>query len=135
MLKIAHDTSLFTALMTTILLKGFHLFEFINWHPTKFLHSISSPFLRFVMLGFMIYILSMIIFGLSMILLWPGIASFLLAIAIVVVVECIIMHKPIDVKNVSVSFFALTIIACRFMMETASFHFNQTKQSREKLQS
>ena len=122
MFKIAHYSCLFSSLFFVLFLKLLHMFHFIKWHPTKFLHAIEDPFARYVVLFILIYFLTFILFLLSTTMKFPAVGAFLVAVVVVLMVECVLMQKEILLKNISISFFVLSIIACRFIMETASFH-------------
>lgn len=122
MLRLAHLTALVSSIFTVLLLKGLHSFKFIKWHPTKFLQMIEEPFFRYIVLGIIIYVIAWLLFLIGMFLRFSAISAFIMAVIIVFIVECVLMDQPINFSNTSISFFVLTIINCRFIMETAAFH-------------
>lgn len=124
MLRLAHSSAIVSAILTTILLKGFHMFKFIDWKPTKFLNMIDDPFFRYVILAIIIYVVALILFLCAMVIRHSAIAALLVAVIIVLVVECVLLHQKITWQNISISFLVLTIVNCRFIMETAFFHHN-----------
>ena len=122
MLRLAHSSAIVSAIFTTILLKGFHMFKFIDWKPTKFLNMIDDPFFRYVILAIIIYVIAFILFLCAMVIRHSAIAALLLAVVIVLLVECVLLQQKITWQNISMSFLVLTILNCRFIMETAFFH-------------
>ena len=125
MLRIAQSSAIFSAFFTTLMLKGFHLFEFIEWKPTTFLKTIPVPFFRYVVLFLILYVIAWVLYLIACPLRYVAVAAILAAILITIVVECVIMQREISWGNISFSFFVLTIVNCRFIMETASFHFRR----------
>lgn len=125
MLRLAHITAVVSAIFTALLLKGLHSFEFITWRPTAFLKVIDEPFFRYLVLGLIIYVLAFLLYLVASILRHSGIAAFLIALIIVIVVECVLMQRKIEWGHLTISFFVLTLINCRFIMETSFFHKRQ----------
>lgn len=126
MLRLAHVTAIVAAIFTVILLKGLHSFQFISWRPTAFLKAIDEPFFRYIVLALIVYVLAVVIFTVARFLRYSAVAAFIVALLIVVVVECVLMERKIEWEHITLSFFVLTLITSRFVMETAFFHKRQS---------
>ncbi|MER2000026.1 MAG: hypothetical protein ABS882_09630 [Lysinibacillus sp.] len=132
MLRLAHLTSVVSAIFTALLLKGLHLFEFIKWRPTGFLKVIDEPFFRYIVLALIIYVLAFLLYLVATVIRHSSIAAVFIALLVVIIVECVLMDRKIEWAHITISFFVLTLLNCRFIMETAFFHKRQNiRENRE----
>lgn len=118
-------TCFVSAVVMVVLLKVLHSFRFITWHPVAFLDGIEDVFFRYVLLGCIIYVCALLLFIVGMYVHYYAIASFFMSVIIVFIVECVLLERQASISNVTISFFVLTIVNCRFIMETAGFHHKQ----------
>ena len=135
MLKLAITTSIVNAFIATISLKLLQVFNFIPWHPTRFMDSIYFVRLfaapeKWLILGIIIFIVSFILYMISAAIPFvPGwISSIVAAIIIVFVVHSLIIdfqYKWSEMKKLPIPFIVLVLFCCRFVTETSVFYMKE----------
>ncbi|MGM9951088.1 MAG: hypothetical protein ACI33P_13235 [Lysinibacillus sp.] len=127
MFRIASDTSIAGSLFITIMLKMLHLFKWIKWHPTKFLHIVDDGLTRWIVLFVILYVASFIFFMIVQYI--QKVPAFLTAIilglAIAFVAEWIIYDLPAEAKSfkrLSIPFIVVVVTTSLFLTETATYH-------------
>jgi len=131
-LKVASITSLVSALILALCLKGLHYFHLIKWNPIGFykkwdLFEGSSKlfhwsFLIFVFffIGFLLYITLRYVYMIPAVL-----SSFLLGLFLSITLEWIVLDLPLQsssFQKLSIPFIVIVICLLRFLLETANFH-------------
>lgn len=127
MFKIANSTSIAGSLYLTSMLKFLQAFQWINWHPTKFLHRIDDGLTRWIVLFVILYIASFIFMMIvQYIQLVPVfVIGILLGLAIAFVAEWMIYDLPAEAKSfkrLSIPFLVVVVTTTMFLAETAIYH-------------
>ena len=135
MLKLAITTSIVNAFIVTISLKLLQIFNFVPWHPTRFMDSIYYIRLfgapeKWLMLGIIVFIVSFILYMLTAAIPFvPGwISSIVAAVIIVFVVHSFIIdfqYKWSEMKKLPIPFFVLVLVCCRFIIDTSIFYVKE----------
>lgn len=127
MFKIANSTSIAGSLYLTGMLKFLQLFQWIDWHPTKFLHRIDDGLTRWIVLFVILYIASFIFMMIvQYVQLVPVfVIGILLGLAVAFVAEWMIYDLPAEAKSfkkLSIPFLVVVVTATIFLAETAIYH-------------
>ncbi len=135
MLKLAITTSIVNAFIVTISLKLLQLFNFVPWHPTRFMDSIYFVRLfgapeKWLMLGVIVFIVSFILYMLSAAIPFiPGwLSSIVAAIIILFVIHSFIIdfqYKWSEMKKLPIPFAVLVLLCCRFIIDTSIFYIKE----------
>ena len=134
--KIILATSIASSLYLTVMLKMLHFFNWIKWHPTKFLHVVDDGVTRWVVLfvilagaSALVYLMLMNIRRVPAILL-----GIIFGLAIAFVAEWIVYDLSAEAKSfkrLSIPFIAIITTATVFIAETAIFHREQIEKGNE----
>mgnify|MGYP003414212061 FL=1 len=134
--KIILATSIASSLYLTVMLKMLHFFNWIKWHPTKFLHVVDDGLTRWVVLfvilagaSALVYLMLMNIRRVPAILL-----GIIFGLAIAFVAEWIVYDLSAEAKSfkrLSIPFIAIITTATVFIAETAIFHREQIEKGNE----
>lgn len=136
MLKIANGTSILGSLYLTVMLKMLQLFNWIHWHPTKFLHIVDDGLTRWIVLFVILYIAS---FAFFMIVQYiqkvPSfVTAIILGLAIAFVAEWIIYDMQAQAKSfkrLSIPFMVVVVTTALFLTETATYHRKHMRKGNE----
>ena len=128
MVRVAHYTSLFSALILTGWLKVLHLFDFMRWHPTSFLKTTTDvAFFRYVLLFVLLYAVLFVAFFLFAQV--PVTKPFILALIVGLLISYGLISwfegewlKERKMIARDIPFIVTILIVVRFVFETASFH-------------
>ncbi|WP_342472586.1 hypothetical protein MHH70_03740 [Metasolibacillus sp. FSL H7-0170] len=132
---LAMITSIVGAIGFSCMLKLLHYFNFISWHPIGFVKKWElaiAPFTAWFLLGLSLFILFFIIYILLQYA-WRVPAFFtslVIGLAFAFLAEWIIYDLPAEkasFKKLSIPFIVITIATCRFVIETAQFHYYNRK--------
>ncbi|MGE7114500.1 hypothetical protein [Lysinibacillus sp. NPDC047702] len=131
-MKIASITSLVSALVLALCLKGLHYFHLIKWSPVGFykkwelfedsskLFHWSFLILCLFIIGFLLFILLRYVYIIPAVL-----SSFLLGLLVTITLEWVVLDLPMHLssfKKLSIPFMVVVICLLRFLLETANFH-------------
>lgn len=131
-MKVASITSLVSALVLALCLKGLHYFHLIKWNPIGFykkwdlfegsskLFQWSFLILVLFLIGFLLYITLRYVYIIPAVL-----SSFLLGLFVSMTLEWIVLDLPLQsssFKKLSIPFMVIIICLLRFLLETANFH-------------
>lgn len=135
MLKLAISTSVVNAFIAVFSLKILQIFNFIPWHPTRFMDSIYFVRLfgapeKWLILGIIIFIISFLLYMISAAIPFvPGwISSIIATIFIVFVVYSFIIdfqYKWSEIKKLPIPFIVLVLVCCRFITETSVYYVKE----------
>ena len=134
--KLIFATSMAGSLFLTVMLKMLNFFNWIDWHPTKFLHVVDDAVTRWIVLFFILVLMSMVVYIIVMnIRRVPAIVvGILVGLAIAFVAEWIIYDLPGEAKafkRLSIPFIVITVTTTVFIAETAIFHREQIEKGNE----
>ena len=134
--KIIFATGIASSLYVTVMLKMLHFFNWINWHPTTFLHVVDDGLTRWVVLFALIAVVSMLVYFILMnIRKVPSIVlGILVGLAIAFVAEWIIYDLSAEAKSfkrLSIPFIVIIVTSTVFIAETAIFHREQIEKGNE----
>lgn len=134
--KIILATSIASSLYLTVMLKMLHFFNWIKWHPTKFLHVVDDGLTRWVVLFVILAGASALVYLMLMnIRRVPAIVlGIIFGLAIAFVAEWIIYDLSAEAKSfkrLSIPFIAIITTATVFIAETAIFHREQIEKGNE----
>jgi len=137
MIRVAHQTSWFVALILTAWLKILHLFKFMPFHPTSFLKPTTDvAFFRYVLLFFILYGAVFVLF--VTILFIPIRSLFIIALLIGILISYaliswieggLVQNRGSIAKNIP--FIVTILIAVRFVFETANFHHMASRRQKK----
>ncbi|MCL1695985.1 MULTISPECIES: hypothetical protein [unclassified Lysinibacillus] len=131
-MKVASITSLISAIVLALCLKGLHYFHLIKWNPIGFykkwdlfegsskLFQWSFLILVLFLIGFLLYITLRYVYIIPAVL-----SSFLLGLFVSMTLEWIVLDLPLQsssFKKLSIPFMVIIICLLRFLLETANFH-------------
>ncbi|MEO4052424.1 hypothetical protein [Solibacillus sp. CAU 1738] len=135
-------TSIVSAIWLAGSLKILHYFSLIDWHPVGFTKKwdiAENAFSSWMILILLLFIGSLILY-LLMQYSWkvPAfLTSLVIGVAIAIVAEWIIYDLPAEnesFQELSIPFIIIVVITCRFIIETAKFHYRtKNVDSRNKL--
>ena len=134
--KIILATSIASSLYLTVMLKMLHFFNWIKWHPTKFLHVVDDGLTRWVVLFVILAGASALVYLILMnIRRVPAIVlGIIFGLAIAFVAEWIIYDLSAEAKSfkrLSIPFIVIITTATIFIAETAIFHREQIEKGNE----
>lgn len=134
--KIILATSIASSLYLTVMLKMLHFFNWIKWHPTKFLHVVDDGLTRWVVLFVILAGASALVYLILMnIRRVPAIVlGIIFGLAIAFVAEWIIYDLSAEAKSfkrLSIPFIVIITTATVFIAETAIFHREQIEKGNE----
>ena len=134
--KIILATSIASSLYLTVMLKMLHFFNWIKWHPTKFLHVVDDGLTRWVVLFVILAGASALVYLMLMnIRRVPAIVlGIIFGLAIAFVAEWIVYDLSAEAKSfkrLSIPFIAIITTATVFIAETAIFHREQIEKGNE----
>ena len=134
--KIILATSIASSLYLTVMLKMLHFFNWIKWHPTKFLHVVDDGLTRWIVLFAILAVASMLVYLVLMnIRRVPAIVlGILFGLAIAFVAEWVIYDLSAEAKSfkrLSIPFIAIIATTTIFIAETAIFHREQIEKGNE----
>ncbi len=138
---LAAITSIVSAIWLAVSLKFLHFLKFIDWRPVGFMKKwgIKDAFSAWLLLIIILFVVSLIIYLLSQYS-WrvPAfITSLIIGIALAIMTEWLIYDLPAEkasFKKLSIPFIVVVVITCRFLIETAIFHYGaKNLESRNKL--
>lgn len=142
MLYLALVTSIFGSIVLTASLKMLSVFKFIKWNPIGFskkyhLFEDSHPFISWLFLALLIFLANLILYLLMQYVqnVPPFITSLIIGGLFAMVAEWIIYDLPAELssfKKLSIPFMVMVVINARFIIETASFHY-QAQLERNRL--
>lgn len=125
-------TGFVAALLFTITLRFFKLFDFIQWDPIGYsdkLNILTSTkgIVKWILLFLFIWIICIILYYFSFIFMKMPVAisSLMVGIILAIAVEWLIMNDNTLIqllKIVSIPFICIVTISLRFVMEAAIFH-------------
>ena len=131
-LKIASITSIVSALVLALCLKGLRYFHLIKWNPIGFYKKLdifqgSSKLFQWSFLILVLFIIGFLLFiTLRYLYIIPAIlSSFLLGLFFTITLEWIVLDLPLHLssfKKLSIPFMVIVICLLRFLLETANFH-------------
>lgn len=131
-MKVAIPTAVVTAVLLSFALKGLSFFHMIQWHPVSFIKkselfrdsSAISHWAVFLLLlclfAFLFYVVSQFLYFIPV-----GFLSFVVGLVIAILVEWRIFQLPAELdsfKKLSIPFMVIVIGFSRFVMETAVYH-------------
>ncbi|WP_042473743.1 hypothetical protein [Bacillus ndiopicus] len=128
-------TCLVSAIGFSCALKILHYFSLISWHPIGFVKKWEldmAPFTAWLWLGLVLFILFLLLYILLQYT-WRVPAFFtslVVGLAIAFLTEWIIYDLPAEkasFKKLSIPFIVTTVMTCRFVIETAKFHYYNRK--------
>ncbi len=133
MLYLAFITSLFASIFLTVSLKMLSFFKFIQWNPIGFSKKYqffegSHPFINWLFLAVVIFVVNLIIYLIMQYVqnVPPFITSLVIGGLFAIIAEWIIYDLPAELssfKKLSIPFIVMVVITARFIIETASFHY------------
>jgi len=134
--KIIVATGIASSLYLTVMLKMLQFVNWINWHPTKFLHVVDDGLTRWIVLFVLLAVASMLVYLVLMnIRKIPAvIVGILFGLAIAFVAEWIIYDLSAEAKSfklLSIPFIVIITTATVFIAETAIFHREQIEKGNE----
>ena len=134
--KIIFATGIASSLYLTVMLKMLHFFNWINWHPTTFLHFVDDGLTRWMVLFALLAVVSMLVYLVLMnIRKVPSIVlGILFGLAIAFVAEWIIYDLSAEAKSfkrLSIPFIVIIVTSTVFIAETAIFHREQIEKGNE----
>ena len=134
--KIILATSIASSLYLTVMLKMLHFFNWIKWHPTKFLHVVDDGLTRWVVLFVILAGASALVYLILMnVRRVPAIVlGIIFGLAIAFVAEWIIYDLSAEAKSfkrLSIPFIVIITTAAVFITETAIFHREQIEKGNE----
>lgn len=134
--KIILATSIASSLYLTVMLKMLHFFNWIKWHPTKFLHVVDDGLTRWVVLFVILAGASALVYLILMnVRRVPAIVlGIICGLAIAFVAEWIIYDLSAEAKSfkrLSIPFIVIITTAAVFITETAIFHREQIEKGNE----
>lgn len=143
-MRVGYITSIVSAVLLAIVLKGLSYFHFVRWNPVKFLKDStvfedSSKMTYWVIFVLIMFVLSFGLFVGSQYLYFlpAGFTSLLMGVIIGVLIEWKIYDLPPELtsfKKISIPFIVVIIMFCRFIMETAGYHYKMKNlEGRKKL--
>ncbi|KOS60088.1 hypothetical protein FJQ98_18165 [Lysinibacillus agricola] len=131
-MKVASITSLVSALVLALCLKGLHYFHLIKWNPIGFykkweMFEGSSKLFQWSFLILVLFIIGFLLFiTLRYVYIIPAVlTSFLLGLFLSITLEWIVLDLPLQsssFKKLSIPFMVIVICLLRFLLETANFH-------------
>lgn len=131
-MKVASITSLVSALVLALCLKGFQYFHLIKWNPIGFykkwdLFEGSSKLFQWSFLILILFIIGFVLYiTLRYVYIIPAVlSSFLLGLFLSITLEWIVLDLPLQsssFKKLSIPFIVIVICLLRFLLETANFH-------------
>ncbi|MFJ7731507.1 hypothetical protein ACIQXF_06370 [Lysinibacillus sp. NPDC097231] len=131
-MKIASITSIVSALVLALCLKGLRYFHLIKWNPIGFykkwdIFEGSSKLFQWSFLILVLFIIGFLLFiTLRYVYIIPAIlSSFLLGLFLTISLEWIVLDLPLQLssfKKLSIPFMVIVICLLRFLLETANFH-------------
>lgn len=126
-------TSMVAAMGTTILFKMLDYFQFIKWNPIGYTKTFlflkgTNVYLKWIILFLVIWGICFLLYylGLLFIKIPVSITSFTIGLIIAFVLEWIILDADSiekTIKKISIPFICIVIVAVRFIMESAIFHY------------
>lgn len=134
-MSLAIITSAVSAIGFSCILKFLHYFSFISWHPIGFVRKWELPITAFtgwLLLGLVFFILFLLLYILLQYA-WrvPSFfTSFVIGIAFAFLAEWLIYDLPAEgasFKKLSIPFIVVTIAMCRFVIDTAQYHYYNRK--------
>ena len=134
--KIIFATGIASSLYLTVMLKMLHFFNWINWHPTTFLHVVDDGLTRWMVLFALLAVVSMLVYLVLMnIRKVPSIVlGILFGLAIAFVAEWVIYDLSAEAKSfkrLSIPFIVIIVTSTVFIAETAIFHREQIEKGNE----
>ena len=134
--KIIFATGIASSLYLTVMLKMLHFFNWIDWHPTTFLHVVDDGLTRWMVLFALLAVVSMLVYLVLMnIRKVPSIVlGILFGLAIAFVAEWIIYDLSAEAKSfkrLSIPFIVIIVTSTVFIAETAIFHREQIEKGNE----
>ena len=134
--KIIFATGIASSLYLTVMLKMLHFFNWIKWHPTKFLHVVDDGLTRWVVLFVILAGASALVYLILMnVRRVPAIVlGIICGLAIAFVAEWIIYDLSAEAKSfkrLSIPFIVIITTAAVFITETAIFHREQIEKGNE----
>ena len=134
--KIILATSLASSLYLTVMLKMLHFFNWIKWHPTKFLHVVDDGLTRWIVLFAILAVVSALVYLILMnIRRVPAIViGIIVGLAIAFVAEWIVYDLSAEAKSfkrLSIPFIVIIATTTVFIAETAIFHREQIEKGNE----
>ena len=134
--KIILATGIASSLYLTVMLKMLHFFNWINWHPTTFLHVVDDGLTRWIVLFALLAVVSMLVYFVLMnIRKVPAVVlGILVGLAIAFVAEWIIYDLSAEAKSfkrLSIPFIVIIVTSTVFIAETAIFHREQIEKGNE----
>jgi hypothetical protein len=133
-------TGFVAALLFTITLRFFKLFDFIKWDPIGYSDKLniltsSKGIVKWIILFLFIWIICIILYYFSFIFMKMPVAisSLMVGIILAVAVEWLIMNDNTLIqllKIVSIPFICIVTISLRFVMEAAIFHIQDQPLSK-----
>lgn len=134
-------TSIVSAIWLAVSLKFLHFFKFIDWRPVGFIKKwgVKDAFSAWLLFIIILFVVAFIIYFITQYS-WrvPAfLTSLIIGVALALATEWIIFDLPADkasFKKLSIPFIVLVVITCRFLIETATFHFEAKNfEDRKKL--
>ncbi|MET4562388.1 hypothetical protein [Lysinibacillus parviboronicapiens] len=131
-MKVASITSIVSAFVLALCLRGLHFFHLIDWNPIGFykkweLFEDSSKLFQWSFLTFILFLFGFFLFiTLRYVHIIPAVlTSFLLGLIFTITLEWIVLDLPLQpasFKKLSIPFMVVVICLLRFLLETANFH-------------
>ncbi|MEC1180547.1 hypothetical protein P9B03_18965 [Metasolibacillus meyeri] len=134
-MSLAIITSIVSAVGFSCFLKFLYYFSFISWHPIGFVKKWDltiAPFTAWLLLGLVLFLLFLLLY-IVLQYAWRVPAfftSFIIGLAFAFLAEWVIYDLPAEkesFKKLSIPFIVVTITVCRFVIETAQFHYYSRK--------
>lgn len=132
-------TAIAVALFLTVSLKFLHVFHLITWNPISFLKNVTyvewSTFEKWFVLFLILSVAAVILYFISVTILGksPLVFSLILGIIISVAIEWEVLNLSLkwsSVKEISIPFVVIVLIALRFVAETAQYNTQTVKENK-----
>lgn len=138
MFYLSFTTSFFASLFLTFMLKLLEYFKLIKWNPVGYAKKLdilenSHAGTKWMVLWLFIFLIAFILYlVMQFVVQVPAFfTSLVIGGMIALVTEWIIFNLPAELssfKKLSLPFMIVVIILCRFVFETASFHYQASRR-------
>lgn len=120
------STVFVSALCFTLLLKGLKLFHLIEWHPVHWTEKLGIQqdahfMMKWGIVFIVLFLLFALVYYIAQFVQMPMIFAVVLGIILAVLFENY-QQPGVQLKQLSVPFIVITVLACYFIASTARFH-------------